>query len=547
MKHIYKIGLFLTAIIVLGLASCKKYLNESNPAGRTAETYFNTPQGFEGLVQSNYANMRGIINYQSLYWVGTDIYSSYGINDINYLNLYTKSFNATDGSSSGLYNQLYYSINLANTTLYWATQVKGENATTLSYRIGEAKTLRAYYYFLLAETFGGVPLVTDRITAPTFNFIRAAEADVYTQIIQDLNDAITVLPSTTTDAGRVTLGVAQHLLSKVYLTRGYKTYGGGNADFQKAATLADAVIAGPYKLQPVFANMFDPTVANFQGSNEIIWAVQFSTNSLTNGAGNSLNQALLWDTQVVPELGRSSLYGKPNYAASPTPFLFGLFDKNKDSRYLATFWNVMYAQTAANGFALGDTVVFYPNFNLTPAQIAAKKYFTVNPDQYRTSPFSGLTRSYPEPKKFRELNVPYQDNGGFRNTYVFRLAETYLMDAEANLQLGNTAKALQLFNAIRARAAKPGNDPGTGIPYATEMQVSTLTIDDILDERARELFGEELRWYELKRTGKLISRVLADNDEAKASNSIDSHFLLRPIPQTAIDLNHGPLAQNPGY
>jgi hypothetical protein len=550
MKSIYKVCIALSLLIGVAITGCKKYLVESNPAGRTAETYYNTQQGFEQLVEANYPNLRPIINYQSLYWTGTDIYSSYGINDINYLNLYTKSFNSSDGNVSGLWSQLYYSINIANTTLYWATQVTGEPAVTLGYRVGEAKTLRAYYYFLLAETFGGVPIVTQPTTAPTFNFVRAAESDVYKQIISDLTDAIAVLPATSPDAGRVTLGVAEHLLAKVYLTRAYKSYGGGNADFTLAAKYADAVIAGPYALQPVFANLFDPTVSNYQGSNEIIWAVQYSTNPLTNGAGNSLNQACLWDTQSIPELGRSSLYGKPNYTNAPTPFLFNLYDKNKDSRYLATFWNVLYCQTAANGFNVGDTVVFYPNFDLSAAQISAKKYFTVNPDQYRTPgsfSFSTLNRCYPEPKKFREPNLPYQDNGGFRNTYIFRLAETYLMDAEANLQLGNTSRALQLFNAIRARAAKPGNDPATNVAYATEMQVSALSINDILDERARELFGEELRWFELKRTGTLITRVLADNDEAKASNTIDSHFLLRPIPQTVIDLNQAPFPQNPGY
>ncbi len=547
MKYINKISLFLIMAIAIGITGCKKYLNEYNPAGRTAETYFNTAQGFEGLAQSNYPNLRAIVNYQSLYWIGTDIYSSYGINDINYLNQYTKSFNSSDGNVSGYWNQLYYAINIANTTLYWATQVQGENPTTLNYRIGEAKTLRAYYYYLLAETFGAVPLVTTRTTAPTLTYTRTEENLIYNQIIQDLTDAVAVLPSTTPDLGRVTLGVAQHLLAKVYLTRGYKTYGAGNTDFQKAVTLADAVIAGPYALQPVYANMFDPTIANFQNNKEVIFAVQYSTNPLTNGAGNSLNQALLWDTQIVPEIGRSSLYGKPNYAASPTPYLFSLYDKAKDSRYLATFWNVLYAQSATNGFSAGDTVVYYPDTIQSSAQTGSKKYFTVTPDQYRTSPFSGLTRCYPEPKKFRELNIPYQDNGGFRSTYVFRLAETYLIDAEANLQLGNTAKAVQLYNLIRARAAKPGNDPATGVSYATEMQVSTITLDDILDERARELVGEEFRWFELKRTGKLISRTLLHNDEAKASNTMDAHYLLRPIPQSVIDLNQGPFPQNPGY
>ncbi len=546
MKSIYKF-LVIIPILLLSVTGCKKYIEEYNPAGRTDATYYNTAQGFEDLVKANYPNLRGVINYPNLYFLGTDIFSSYGINDNNGLNLYNSSLTPSDGNFSGLWNQLYYAVNIANTTLYWATQVTGEDPTLLNVRIGEAKALRAYYYFLLAETFGDVPLKLTLTTDPTFVFTRTPESTVYTQIIQDLTDAVAVLPPTTPDQGRITLGAAQHLLSKVYLTKAYKSYGAGNADFQKAATLADAVIAGPYALKPVFSTLFDPTIANFQSNNEVILAVQYSSTTTTNGSGNNLNQLALWDTQAIPYIARSGLYGKPSYAVSPTSYLFSLFDKAKDSRYSATFWNVLYAQVATGGFAVGDTAVYYPSVPFTPAQIAAKKYTVINPDQYRTSPFSGLTRSYPEPKKFRELNMPYQDNGGFRNTYVFRLAETYLMGAEANLQLGNTAKALQLFNAIRARAANPGNDPATGIPYATEMQVTTLSLDDILDERARELFGEELRWYELKRTGKLITRTLAHNDEAKAANKLDAHDLLRPIPQTTIDLNQAPFPQNPGY
>jgi predicted phosphatase len=79
------------------------------------------------------------------------------------------------------------------------------------------------------------------------------------------------------------------------------------------------------------------------------------------------------------------------------------------------------------------------------------------------------------------------------------------------------------------------------------MQVASLTIDDILDERIRELSGEEFRWFELKRTGTLVARTLAYNDEAKAANTLKVFHLLRPIPQAVIDLNRGPFPQNPGY
>jgi hypothetical protein len=79
------------------------------------------------------------------------------------------------------------------------------------------------------------------------------------------------------------------------------------------------------------------------------------------------------------------------------------------------------------------------------------------------------------------------------------------------------------------------------------MQVSSLTIDNILDERIRELTGEEFRWLELKRTGTLVARTLADNDEAKAASTLKTIHLFRPIPQAVIDLNRGTFPQNPGY
>lgn len=557
MKYLTKKLLFIcfTASLIT-IEGCKKYTDEQNLANRTAETYFNTASGFEDLAKSNYATLRGIVNFPQLFNIGTDFYTSPGITDNNGLNLYNNNFNSTNGDISALYNQLYNAINIANNTIYWATQVGDASAApTIPVRVAEAKALRAYYYFLLAETFGDVPLVLTRTTGVTLVFTRTPEQNVYTQIIQDLNDAITALPATTPDFGRVTKGFAQTLLSKVYLTRGYKSYGSGNADFQQAATLAETVInAGTYSLKPKFSDLFDPAVSNYQVNTEVIFSVQYSTVSTTNGAGNALQQWFMWDVnaQAPTLLGRSTFYGKSNNTIAPDPAFFNLFDKTRDSRYLATVYDVVFAQAAGSfggkSFAAGDTLIYYPAVALTPAEKATKKYFVVNPDEYRTSPFLANARSYPQFKKFRDPFITsYADNGGARDTYIFRLAETYLMAAEAYLKLNNLPKALQYFNAIRTRAAKPGNNPATGVSYATELQAATLTIDNILDERARELVGEEFRWYELKRTGKLVERVLLYNDEAKVSNTIKATNTLRPIPQREIDLNRGAFPQNPGY
>jgi starch-binding outer membrane protein, SusD/RagB family len=554
MKNIIRKYLSFSLIIILlsGINGCKKYTDESNPGNRTAETYYNTPSGFEDLAKSNYPTLRGLVGFTGLYYVGTDAFSSMGINDNYGLNLYNNNLNSFTGDVDNYLRQLYTAINIANNTIYWATQVQGGTPATINTRVAEAKALRSYYYYLLVETFGDVPLVLERTTGVTLAYTRTPEKDVYSQIVQDLTDAIAVLPATATDFGRATKGFAQHLLAKVYLTRGYKSYGGGNADFQLAATTAEAVMAGPYTLKPKYADLFDPTVANYQVNSEVIFSVQYSTNAATNGGGNNLQQYFLWDCQNTPLVGRSPFYGKTNTSVAPDPYFFSVFDKTRDSRYLANVYDVVYAQVAGTfgtrTFAVGDTLLYYPAVPATPAAIAASRYLIINPDQYRNSPFIAGQRTYPQFKKFRDPFVSsYVDGGGARDTYVFRLGETYLIAAEAYLKLANLPKALQYFNAIRARAAKPGNNPGSGIPYATEMQVTTLTIDNILDERIRELSGEEFRWFELKRTGTLVARTLAYNDEARAANALKATHLLRPIPQREIDLNRGPFPQNPGY
>lgn len=568
MKNInIKYILIGASALLISITGCKKFTDENNPANRTAETYYNKFSGFEDLAKSNYATLRGIVNFPTFFNLGTDTYSTQNINDNNGENLYNINLNSQNGNSASLYAQMYSAINIANNTIYWATQLTDGNAATINIRVAEAKALRAFYYYYLAETFGDVPIVLTRTTEVTLAYTRAPEKDVYDQVIKDLNEAIAVLPATSADFGRATKGFAQHLLAKVYLTRGYKTYGGGNADFTQAAALAETVISsGTYALKAKFSDLFDPTVPNYQSNNEVIFSVQYSTNALFNGGGNTLQQWFLWDVQNSALLGRSVFYGKTNNAIAPDPYFFSLFNKNSDSRYAATVYDAVLTQVAGsyNGksFAVGDTLIYYPIVPFTAAQKALRKYIVINPDEYRTSPFVNGVRNYPQFKKFRDPFVSgYVDNGGARDTYVFRLAETYLIAAEAYVKLNNQAKALAYINILRSRAAKTGTNPVSGILYATEMQYTgTVTLDAILEERAKELVGEEFRWYELKRmyetvgsvaTNKLLTRSILYNDELKAAQAgktiLDAKFLLRPIPQAQIDLNRGPFPQNPGY
>lgn len=123
--------------------------------------------------------------------------------------------------------------------------------------------------------------------------------------------------------------------------------------------------------------------------------------------------------------------------------------------------------------------------------------------------------------------------GNNKDRMKFRLAETYLLLAEARLQQGNAQGAAEAINVVRKRAGAP------------EITASQATIDFLLDERIRELVGEELRRFTLVRTGKLVERTKKYNSR---SSKIDNDHILWPIPQSIIDSNTGAdFPQNPGY
>lgn len=137
-----------------------------------------------------------------------------------------------------------------------------------------------------------------------------------------------------------------------------------------------------------------------------------------------------------------------------------------------------------------------------------------------------------------------------RPLVITRFSEVYLIGAEAYLQAGDKVKAAELLNVIRQRAAyRKTNTPAQNASAAEAMKITAneVTVDFILDERSRELFGEWMRWHDLVRTKSLLKRIQAWNPEA--GPNIKDHHVLRPIPQAQIDRTvEGPkFPQNPGY
>ncbi|WP_040312486.1 RagB/SusD family nutrient uptake outer membrane protein [Phocaeicola plebeius] len=552
----------------LGMLSCTDFLEEENRSNINSQEYFVEKDGFESLVNAAYASLRTVWkNEPWLFCLGVDIYTrgeselisgSYGNRDVysRELNEYG-SLQAQNEFVSNFYSNVYYAIQVCNTAISKSSSVVGLSEDVKKQRVAEVRFLRAYYYYLLVEQFGRIAIVTDEIETPVLSFPQKNEQEVYDFILSEL-DAIDddVLPEVQNDYGRITQGAVKHLQALIYLTRGYKDFASSD-DFSKAATLCDEIIDGDtYKLQPTFADVFK---AGNEKNNEIIFSVQYDASSLGGQYNGNGQQNLfgfeLW-TKVVSGFERgNTTYGWKKNQFMCTPFLFSLFDTSMDSRYDATFKSEFYATIAdpSIGLKVGDLRVYFPKYDQPftdddlsallsehpNAIVVTKDHWTQDIENIGGSGMCPMVWMFYDPNSTFPLN-----NTSYTSTkdiFLFRLADTYLMAAEAYYQMGDTKHAAERLNSVRQRAAIAGHD--------TEMTItpSDVNIDFILDERARELVGEYKRWMDLKRTGKLIERTLAHNNLAARDNKMDEHILVRPIPQSVIDQTDGEIVQNPGY
>jgi starch-binding outer membrane protein, SusD/RagB family len=541
MKKIIK-STTLLGLLLISLVSCDKFLEEKNYSSVTDETYITDEAAYEELVTNVYSYMRYVGRLYPLAYCGTDIYTRPDQISGEYPLYDYSNLTADQGDVYTFWKYIYIAINKVNTVINRSDDITDLDDSLKAKRNSEVRTLRAYLYFRLVQQYGGVPIDTTETQTAETNYVRSTEEEVYSFIIKDLQNSIPNLPSVVDEFGRVSKGMAEHLLALVYLTRGYTDFAGSD-DFKNAAALAETVISsGVYSLVDSYANLMSE---DNQINDEVIFSIQWTTDLTYNGDGNDKHTQLkFYGYGSYPGMANTSDYGYAAYHAyMPTDYFFTLYS-DYDAREDETMHRAIYAVTAYTGtsysLAVGDTAIYFPKYAWTDAQKAAVHYYVFNPDEHLSS--SGITNvQWPLWKKFDDSNAVYGEGGGTRDTYVFRLAETYLIAAEAYFNMNNLSSSLEKINVVRRRAAKTG--------YTSKMELTTadLSIDTILDEYARELGFETPRWEELKRTGKLIERALKYNPHVAYHNTIDKHHLLRPIPQTEIDLSGGSLTQNDGY
>jgi len=569
-----KTNFLLAILLFIGLLSCNKKLNEE-PRSTLTPDALKTAQGVQMALDAAYAGTRLFWGNQDFFTVtviGTDEYQR-GVDGNNDINVYNSSYTPTHGTVNANWRNAYTFINTANAVIDNApnTDLSEANKTRM---IAEAKFLRANYYFILAQFFGSVTLDKHFQSEATTSAARAPIAEVYDLIVQDLKDAIVGLPAGPKTGGmlpgKASAAAAKHVLAKVYLARAGSS-AQKSTDYQDAYNTAMDIINNRATLQLALLPDFGKVFAEGNEDNsEVIWTVQHTSSIAYNGPNNSgvsnfsadnvLNHMWVGQYEKRPGMVRDVFYGRPYIRCTPTRWLVDTAFKERvhDSRYGKTFQTVWYANNpnpaaypvwtsplpagapsnAVVGqpkFKFGDTAIYMPGVDVTDTKIAASPYLLIPPRKYDNTLSATMTKYFDT--KRADLNSP-----SIRPVIVYRLAETYLTAAEAAFFLGKLPEAAALINTVRERAAAAPADIA-----AMDVTTANLSLDFILDERSRELTGENMRWFDLVRTNKLLERVRLHNKESAAN--IQQKHSLRPIPQSQIDaVTTGPAyPQNPGW
>ena len=487
MKNISKALLVL--LLTIGFISCKKSFLEKEPiSALTTGNFYKTAADAEAGLAGAYTFGQSEF-YIWDYIINGDVQSDNcyaGGNSGNVQNVDDLNLSPTNGQVERDWLYLYNCIATANAVISNVPDINDVALTAARKAeiLGEAKFLRAMHYFHLAVTYGDVPLVVS--TGGDLFPARNPASEVYAQIEADLNEAESVLPVTAVNAGRATKGAAQALLAKVYAQQ---------LKYNDCLAACNRVLPGTYggtgtggyALVSSFENLWNVQNKN---TSESIFEVQHQTNTPFSN----------WGIQLFTPNGDT--WAK---FCNPTNDLVSLFVSEGD---LVRFRASVYTEntnTTGNG---------------TPP------------------PYTAATQPVPFAYKLRPTNGgPWN---GDCNTILLRLADIILLKAEALNKTGQSADAIPLVNAIRARVNLTPVNP-TGEP-----QVAAA----ILKERRLELAFEGHRWMDLLRTGPAntiaVMNTLARPDGTPLNYNASENKLLWPIPQIERTLGKN-LSQNPGY
>jgi hypothetical protein len=318
-KNLTRIGAMILSLCMA--QACQDALQE-DVISRIGSQYLNTPKGLDDAVSAAYSSMRswyGTERGNNFTEFGTDIYTNGADGSWKFMNTYTNQFDSQNGHVRELWDELYRGINTCNAVIERAPGISGVTETVKTQRIAEAKFIRAHHYFLLLQLFGPVELRLEETKVPTKEVKRTPESEIYASIIKDLTEAIPGLEArkASTQYGRATRAAAEHLLGRVYVTKGTSSSKASD-DFAKAEPLFKNVISNyGLRLLPDFGQVH---AFGNEINDEVIWSVQYTRSQLTNGGGNNAHVFFLMEYDTQPGMRRDTENGRPFKRYRPTVY-----------------------------------------------------------------------------------------------------------------------------------------------------------------------------------------------------------------------------------
>ena len=551
-----KRGKYFIWFLSLGIftMSCEKYLEEELVTDVSAASYYTTEDGLNDAVTATYSFLKPFFGQEigaAMTTFGTDIWTNGADGGHKYFNFYDTSLNASSSYIRDAWATWYRGINQANGVVNRSADVDMDEATKTVW-VAEVRFLRALYYFLVVTTYGDAHISLEETLGVEVEANKTSQAEIYSQaIIPDLEFAIANLGDEPFNGnyGRAIKPAAEFLMGKVLLTRSYTGFAEGS-DASRAETLFSNVIDNyGFALLDDVADLWDITN---QENSEMVFVIPNSKSQVDSGIdgfGHRWHLYFLQEYDVRRGMTRDIANGRPWKRHRPTDFMLTLWDRTIDSRYDASFKHVWFAnkeepaidaippEPARAALAVGDTAIYIPGPGLDADWPQSRQdmvpYIVITPEEYSE-------RLFPSMNKWIDPTRPdRQKTQGQRDFILMRLGDAYLLRAEARLAQNNATGAAEDINMIRMRAAWPGQEA------AMQITPADVTLDFLLDERARELVGEGHRWWDLARTGTLVDRVRTYNPGG--APNIQDYHIVRPIPQNQIDRTQGGYPQNPGY
>ena len=516
-------------IVLFFAVSCEDYLEEQPSTLIDSDYIYTTAEGLKSGVVSLYKFERDRYDNGTEDYMGAVVMSSrsdLAFSRTGYTGLlgrYERGISPVDlGATfaSTLFWKHYYNIaNKATAIINGAETVEGVDEDVKNQVLAEAKFFRAHAYFYLYRMYNNIYVTTETITVENaFDVIndKSSETEIFALINSDLDFAIEHLNWTDT-FGRVTKGTAKHVRAKTAMWQG---------DWTEAKDQAVSLIEeGPHSLVATTADVF----AGDRNNSESLFVIQSQDDLLGGGSATMMNANYVTQYFQISGIESNIEQGGRGFSRILTNlYLLNLLAEDpNDTRDDDTYFRLKWYYTS--GVRTGEEVDDYePITDLNnPSSTYARYYQRMHPScikfaQEDDNPDSYLNRS---------------------NITVYRLAETYLIAAEAIMR--STGDPLPYINAVRTRA---GAEP-----------VATVDQQTILDERARELAFEGQRWFTLKRMGQdvlntQITSYAGDGEYFPANlgskdprTNWQPHFINWPIAQRDLDLLGPNYPQNDGY